>query len=483
MASSRERLVATRGDAAALPSVSRRDLLRAACVGLGACLAPAGRAVQAEIDRDRFGGWTGLKFGATGFFRTEHDGRRWWLVTPEGHAFISWGVNHYHANWWAQDYNRGHWLRRFGAEEVYDRAWNTGFREAALADLRRLGLNTLGIHTNAEMLTHPPGQARFPFVAPYEPLVLSHYLKPQPDAYADIFAPEFEALCERTARRVAAPYRDDPMVLGYCMADCPPLTDNEAEWNGSTTWPRRLRNLAADAPGKQAWVDFMRKRYGEVSGFNATYGASFATWPDLLQARNWRPDQAPLNQAERRDNAAFLLLCVDRYYSVARAALRRADPNHLFLGDKINGDTDGLPAIAATTSRYTDLVNTQHYARWQGQRETMDRLTEVVGQPFLNGDAAYTSPTETMPNPHGQHARDMAERALWTREFMENATSRPDFVGWHMCGMIDTANTMPGKEQAQHQGLMTTHGAFYPEMEATVREMSDRLYDIATGQG
>lgn len=104
------------------------------------------------------------------------------------------------------------------------------------------------------------------------------------------------------------------------------------------------------------------------------------------------------------------------------------------------------------TSQYTDLVNTQHYARWEGQRATMDRLTDTVGQPFLNGDAAYTTPTETMPDPHGQHARDMAERALWTREFMENATARPDFVGWHMCGMIDTATPCPARSRTSTKG-------------------------------
>jgi len=42
---------------------------------------------------------------------------------------------------------------------------------------------------------------------------------------------------------------------------------------------------------------------------------------------------------------------------------------------------------------------------------------------------------------------------------------------------------MSGKEQAQHQGLMTTRGEFYPEMEATVRDISDRLYGIATSSG
>lgn len=99
---------------------------------------------------DRFGGWKGKKFEATGFFRTEHDGRRWWFVTPEGSAFISFGVNHYHAGWWTQEYNRDHWVKQFGAKRPWDEAWQNGFGDAALADLRRLGLNTLGFHRRAD---------------------------------------------------------------------------------------------------------------------------------------------------------------------------------------------------------------------------------------------------------------------------------------------------------------------------------------------
>jgi len=62
---------------------------------------------------------------------------------------------------------------------------------------------------------------------------------------------------------------------------------------------------------------------------------------------------------------------------------------------------------------------------------------------------------------------------------MENATARSDSVGWHMCGIIDSAKEMPGKEKDQHQGLMTTKGKFYPEMEQTVQDLSSRLYQIA----
>ena len=56
------------------------------------------------------------------------------------------------------------------------------------------------------------------------------------------------------------------------------------------------------------------------------------------------------------------------------------------------------------------------------------------------------------------------------------------FVGWHMCGIIDTSKEMPGKEQHQHQGLMTTHGEFYPEVEQAIQQLSSRLYNIASGR-
>lgn len=45
-------------------------------------------------ERDRFGGLRGgARFEATGFFRTEKQAERWYLVTPDGHPFFSLGVN------------------------------------------------------------------------------------------------------------------------------------------------------------------------------------------------------------------------------------------------------------------------------------------------------------------------------------------------------------------------------------------------------
>ena len=45
-------------------------------------------------DADRFGGWAkGPQLKATGHFRTEKVGGKWWLVDPDGHLFFSHGVN------------------------------------------------------------------------------------------------------------------------------------------------------------------------------------------------------------------------------------------------------------------------------------------------------------------------------------------------------------------------------------------------------
>lgn len=96
--------------------------------------------------------------------------------------------------------------------------------------------------------------------------------------------------------------------------------------------------------------------------------------------------------------------------------------------------------------------------------------------------SVFTVVTENMIRLYGPIADIFAERAEWTKEFIENAFSCLDYIGWHMCGMIDTWKTMEGKEKAQHQGLMTVTGDFYPEMEKAVKDISDHLYLSAQNQ-
>ena len=441
--------------------------------------------VVKSADLDRFGGWKGKSFEASGYFRTVHDGKRWWLVTPEGNAFLSFGINHYHASWWAQDYNRDHWLKVFGGAKPMDLDWQKGFRDRAVADCNRLGINTLGFHSETPALIEPPLGPVMPYIRQYEPVRFSFWRRPKAQAYVDVFSPQFEEICDMAARKSVAPYANDPLTLGFAMADIPIMSDSDSQWSRTVTWPRVLRNLGADAPGKQAYVSMMRQRHADINAFNAAYSTDFSSWDNLAAAKDWRPKTDFSNETELADNIEFLRRCVDRYYTVARAVFRRYDSNHMFLGDKLNANDDSLGSFIDITSRHTDVILIQCYGRWNYQKPRLDRWSSKVDKPFLNGDSSYGVPNEMMPNPLGTRnwqASTQAERAFWTLEFAESAFARPDFVGWHICGIIDTWKTMPGKAQRQHCGIMTPTGEFYPEMEHVVRDLSSRLYRIGTRQ-
>ena len=435
---------------------------------------------ESNIELDKYGGWKAKKFQRSGFFRTEFDGNKWWFVTPEGNGFISLGINHYHQDWWAQQYNKDFWLRKFNSKEYLDDNWNIGYRERALSDMKLLGINTIGMHTNASSLIDLPFNSKVPYLREYKPIVLDHYRNPKPEIYIDIFSKNFEKYCYEYAREIALPYKDDSMLLGYCMADCPIFTEGDIELYGGISWARKLRNLGPMDPGKREFVSIVKKKYKIIENFNGVYLTSFKTWEELLNKKRWRENIPALNKNEQDDIESFMLSCVKRYYSVSKKALFTFDSNHLFLGDKINGNTDSLDKTIPVISKYVDVIYYQYFASCGDQSDLLDRVSDKVDLPFLNGDAGFGVSYEMMPNPYGPRAKTQSERANWLLKCCENAFSRNNFIGWHICGIIDTWKTMPTKEKFQHQGLMSVIGEFYPEMKSAVQKISSNLYKYKT---
>ena len=251
-----------------------------------------------RYELDRFGGWTGKRFEATGFFHTEKD-KRWWLVTPEGNAFLSFGVNHLHAYWWQQDYNRAAWQKRLGVDDLYSQVFTPALKAWFLQTCRQYGFNTVGVHTDLPIVNQP--QPSMPYMQPIDFIDIPHWKTEVSDSnFKDVFSGEFTAHCDQLAKDVAAPARDDPFLLGYAMTDCPLLTEEDcrerpdviggAVREARIGWPRRLRNLPANAPGKQAHVQTVHGLYrGQISDFNATYSTYFDSFAALETARNWRP--------------------------------------------------------------------------------------------------------------------------------------------------------------------------------------------------
>jgi hypothetical protein len=123
----------------------------------------------------RWGGWKDHGFDATSFFRTHNDGKRWWLVDPDGHPFWSAGVDCVRVDSTANckgmensladssavadgtvNFLADHLRRTFGD------SWHDEWTAITLGQLRGIGFNTIANWSEWQI----GSKAGFPYVRP-----------------------------------------------------------------------------------------------------------------------------------------------------------------------------------------------------------------------------------------------------------------------------------------------------------------------------
>jgi agarase len=445
--------------------------------------------------RDAYGGCTKIRFEATGHFRLEKT-NRWWLVTPSGHAYLSFGLNHAELKCLQRGYNKAFWARRFNLpEDARNTEFQAGFEQKLKADMEAFGFTTLGTHSPTRAFSDLFAND----VVNVRMVDICHYQTPTEDDFRDVFSDDFVKHCDQRARDVCAPRRDDPRVLGYTLTDCPILTEPESwphvyniygwERPQVPTWPRVLRNKPHNSPGKQAYVATMRQIYQDnIERFNHTYNTAFESFGGLLRAVNWRRRSELDNRRESRDNATFLLKVIDRCYEVEVAAIRKHDPNHLVFGDKFQGNRMGLSAPTehiALCAKHFDLILFQKYATWHDLEPLLDQCRAYgAGKPCYLGDGSINVPNEHMPDPFGPHCANQEIRARAFREACYGSFARNDFVGWDWCGWMDLWISDPENLKARdprHAGVQDPFGNYNQPMQQEMRVFSENLYDIGTG--
>ena len=163
----------------------------------------------------------------------------------------------------------------------------------------------------------------------------------------DPFAPETETRMMALARDLVAPYRRTPYRIGY-------FSDNEAGW-----WAGALfvwySNKPANSPTKQRWVETLRRHYGgEWSRFAADFlpPAGVISWDALLVATEttrMRPGGEGIHAV--REWAAVV---AEHYYALTEKAIRSADPDGLYFGDRLPIYYD--PAAVRAMARHVDAI-------------------------------------------------------------------------------------------------------------------------------
>ncbi len=460
---------------------------------LGASVKPS----ASEMELDSFGGWTGRQFEATGYFRLEQGEDRWWLVTPEGNAFLINGQDHVNLRAINQPYNRDYWNKKLGLspESGIEERLKAFYRKKVAKDAEYLGFNTLYSHfvpvgmnvtpyiPRAQTIYHEYWRTRD--LAPHRPTWSE-------ENFLDVYSDSFVDAIKATGQKLVEQRRHaDPWVLAWCLTDVPILIPYEARpfppgfyhkpLPGTTTWPVRLRNLPADAPGKQAYVDLMRQRYGNrVESFNAAYNTAFDSWDSLVEAENWRTViDMNGNIREEQDNHAFLLDILDKAWGSQVEGLKQYLPDHMIWGDTLNLNSPLPDDLIKLYAEHFPVIVYQFYgATWEDHRLVMDRLRNLTGKPVFSADSSWSVPQPPhMPDPLGPQCADYSVAADRFEEVYYAAFKRPDFIGWGWCGMMDNwASSEPVK---QHGGVQDVFGKWHQPLAERRAEFGREMYLVA----
>jgi hypothetical protein len=335
-----------------------------------------------------------------------------WLVTPCGRRFYSLGVN-------ALD--GGYPARETDGKVYY--SWKTfapSLGQWVAATRRRLaawGFDSAG------GWSLPPEVLRLPTIVDLE---LGRRAKFH---WFDPFAPQTATRMMALARRLTAPYRSSPYRIGY-------FSDNEVGW-----WAGALFVFYSQEPARSAtkrrWVALLRHHYaGSWRRFTADFlpPEGVRSWRELLgstRMTHMRPGGGGIHVVRE-----WTGIVAHHYYRLAAAAIRAADPEALYFGDRLPIYYD--PAAVRAMAPYVDAIATNYNVDagdgwiapyyFAGLRQLSSGKPILVSEWFF---AARHNRTGNRNNGHLMTVETQAERAAGAANATLDFAAIPGVVGSH----------------------------------------------------
>ena len=454
-------------------------------------------------DADKYGGWAGgPQLKATGFFRTEKVGGKWWLVDPDGRLFFSHGIDcvqladastgadagtgvgfreSYFA-WlppkddilfgccWGQvakpssrdiysdpahvpydtfNFSLANVIRKYGPQ------WRRSCADLTQARLRAWGINTIANWSDPAIyeMRKIPYTATFKTSGPAIDGCFGWWGK-----FPDPFTPEFTASAKKGAEAEARKSGADPWCIGW-------FVDNEIRCgNDDFDLGRAVLRSSARQPAKVAACEMLKRKYGSVAALGDAWGTSYATWDAFLAATNV-PDEKLCGP----DLLEIHRVVMARYFRTVRDAVKSAAPNRLYLGARLVWGRD-IPY--EESARYCDVVSINIYKR----PPLRDLPPGSADKPIIVGEFHFGAFDRGMFHTGLVAVRDQDERAQCYREYLNACLDHPRYVGAHWFQWQDEALTGRADGENFQIGFVTVADSPYPELVQAARDIGSTMY-------
>ena len=400
-----------------------------------------------------------LAHAPTTRWSVEHDRRGdAWLRDPCGERVFSIGVNVVDGGASGAHLNRPHYAWHEFAPNLAD--WVAATRRR----LTDWGFNAAGAWSLA------PQQLQLPTAINLElgRLAKFHWFDP--------FDPAMPAKMRQEAERLTAPYRDSPYRLGY-------FSDNEVGWWSGALFVFYSKKPAANHT-KQRWLAELRRRYrGDWRAFTADFvpPPGVGSWDQLLNAR-------AITRLRPGGNGSAAVrhwtrVVAEHYYALAQAALHAADPDALFLGDRLPIYYD--PMAVEAEARHVDLIATNYNVDspegwvapyyFQGLRRLTGRKPVLISEWFY---AARQNRTGNLNNGHLMTVDTQAERASGAAAAARAFAGFPDILGLHWFQYYDYPEGGRADREDYNFGLVDIRDQPYRQLVEALGQANRALPEI-----
>lgn len=404
----------------------------------------------AKVLYDRFGGWKNeaLKQNASGYFQTKKIDGRWWLIDPEGYPFLHVGVVSVRLG--TTEAQRTRATQKFGTPEKW--------AQATAQQLWQNGFNGTGAWSNDETLRGVTDDGRRLVYTPIWNFMSSYGKKrggttrdaghtgyPQNTLF--VFDPEFAAFCDEHAKKLAAT-KDDPFLLGH-------FSDNEMPMPLDAL--DRYLSLPATDPGHIAAQRWLDERKGKPS-----------TKADIGEA----------------DRGPFRKLVVSKYFEIVSRAIKKYDPNHLYLGSRMYGGELKSQGVFEAAGTYLDAISINYYGAWTPDPERMANWEKWSGKPFMITEWYVKGDDVGLANKSGAGwiVPTQNERGLFYQNFALGLLESKNCVGWHWFRYMDNdpddTTTDPSNRDA-NKGIVTIHYDEYAPLLLRMKTMNEQVYTLS----
>lgn len=401
-----------------------------------------------NMSKNKYGSDLSKQFNATGFFRVEKQGNRWWVIDPFGYRNIQVVINSLRQG--KSEKNEEEFNNRFGDSK----SW----LGATVDSLKFYGFNGSGSWSEDEQIQEYNKTAKSPLTFSPNLNFMSGYGKKRggtvqlpgntgyPNQCVFVFDSEFETYCDERAKDLVK-YANDTNLFGY-------FSDNEM--------PLGLDNL-------QGYLNLDNK---------SDQGYLFAS--------KWM-EQKGLTQDKITDKerVEFAGIVADTYYSIVSKAIKKYDPNHLYLGSRLHGGAKKVESIIAAAGKYCDVLSINYYGNWSPDPLMIDMWNREGKKPFIVTEFYTKAMDSGLANTSGAGftVRTQKDRGIAYQHFCLSLLASKSCVGWHYFKYQDndpSAKKVDPSNTDANKGLVNNKYQFYTPLMKLMKELNDNKYALIT---